>query len=153
MLQHHLWGHTSAVNLKNSFYSAAYISEGSQIGTYLAYVSSSDADRGPNGDVKLSLWTQLFTTGGKQGEKWKSRFNFLLRYIHGPYRRERDDLNGEGTTTSVESSYTTQMPVQDCNSVTLKHKNCPSVPFDNPPGRDLFRMLKRSSKVFLLWIK
>jgi len=38
----------------------------------------------------------------------------------------------------AESSYTTQL------RVTAQHKNCPSSVIDDRPGRDLFRVLKRS---------
>lgn len=46
------------------WYFAAYISEDSQIGTYLAYVSANDLDNGNNGEVALTIWTQQITETG-----------------------------------------------------------------------------------------
>jgi len=52
-------------------------------------------------------------------------------------------MNGEGTTTFVESSYSTQLRVQSYSSIIIQHKNCPSSAFDDRPGIDLCRVLKR----------
>ena len=49
-----------------------------------------------------------------------------LWWIHGPWRRVRDDQNGEDTRTSAERSYTSQLRAQGYSSVTAQHNNCPS---------------------------
>jgi len=71
-------------------------------------------------------------------------FRLILNFITTwPYCRERNDLNGVDTRTLAESSYTTQLLVQDYNSATAQHKNRLSSAFDDRQGRDLFRVLKR----------
>jgi len=57
----------------------------------------------------------------------------IRMHIHGP------DMNGEDRRTSVESSYTTQLRIQDYSSVIAQHKNFLSNAFDDHPGIDLFR--------------
>jgi len=47
------------------------------------------------------------------------------------------------TMTYAAANATPQLPVQDYSSVTAQNKNCPSSGFDDRPGRDLFRVLKR----------
>nr|CAB3264691.1 protocadherin-18 [Phallusia mammillata] len=42
----------------------AYISESSDIGTYLAYVSANDLDNGKNGEAKVTIWTQQYSQTG-----------------------------------------------------------------------------------------
>ena len=68
------------------------------------------------------------------------RGGFAHPCLHGPCRRFRDDQNDEDTRTFCgEFLYN---PIASTDNA--QHKNCPSSGIDDRPGRDLFRVLKRS---------
>jgi len=62
--------------------------------------------------------------------------------IHGPCRRFRRHKNDEDTRTFCGKFL--YNAIARTNNVTAQHKNCPSSGIDDRPGRDLFRVLKRS---------
>ena len=64
----------------------------------------------------------------------------LLGYIHGPCRRFCGDQNDEDTRTFCGKFLYNAIASTD----NAQYKNCPSSGIDDRPGRDLFRMLKRS---------
>ena len=61
-------------------------------------------------------------------------------YIHGPCRRFRGDQNDEDTRTFCGKFLYSAITSID----NAQHKNCLSSGIDDRPGRDLFRVLKRS---------
>jgi len=63
-------------------------------------------------------------------------------YIYGPCRRFRGDQNDEDTRTFCGKFLYNAIASTD--NVTTQHKNCSSSGIDDRPGRDLFRVLKRS---------
>jgi len=69
-------------------------------------------------------------------------FISIHTYIHGPCRRFRGDQNDEDTRTFCGKFL--YNAIASTNNVTEQHKNCPSSGIDDRPGRDLFRVLKRS---------
>ena len=60
--------------------------------------------------------------------------------IHGPCRRFPGDQNDEDTRTFCGKFLYNAIASTD----SAQHKNCPSSDIDDRPGRDLFRVLKRS---------
>ena len=60
--------------------------------------------------------------------------------IHGPCRRFRGDQNDEDTRTLCVKFLYNAIASTD----NAQHKNCPSSGIDDRPGRDLFKVLKRS---------
>ena len=60
--------------------------------------------------------------------------------IHGPCRRFRGDQNDEDTRKFCGKFVYNAIASTD----NAQHKNCPSSGIDDRPGRDLFRVLKRS---------
>jgi len=75
----------------------------------------------------------------------ESNTKILQEYVfrlHGPCRRFRGDHNDEDTRTFCEKFLYNAIASTD--NVTAQQKNCPSSGVDDRPGRDLFRVLKRS---------
>jgi len=68
--------------------------------------------------------------------------NYNSIVIHGPCRRFRGDQNDEDTRTFCGKFLYSAIATTD--NVTAQHKNCPTSGIDDRPGRDLFRVLKRS---------
>ena len=66
--------------------------------------------------------------------------NLLKRYIYGPCRRFRGDQNDEDTRTFCGKFLYNAI----ASTNNAQHKNCASSGIDDRPGRDLFRVLKRS---------
>ena len=64
----------------------------------------------------------------------------MLQYIYGPCRRFRGDQNDEDTRTFCGKFLYNAIASTD----NAQHKNCPSSGIDDRPGRDFFRVLKRS---------
>jgi len=60
--------------------------------------------------------------------------------IHGPRRRFRGDQNDEDMRTFCRKFLYNAIASTD----NAQHTNCPSSCIDDRPGRDLFRVLKRS---------
>jgi len=60
--------------------------------------------------------------------------------IHGPCRRFRGDQNDEDMRTFCRKFLYNAIASTD----NAQHTNCPSSCIDDRPGRDLFRVLKRS---------
>jgi len=67
---------------------------------------------------------------------------YIHTYIHGPCRRFRGDQNDEDMRTFCGKFLYNAIASTD--NVTPQHKNCPFSGIDDHPGRDLFRVLKRS---------
>jgi len=67
----------------------------------------------------------------------------LQAYIHGPCLRFRGDWNVEDIRTFCEKFLYNAIASTD--NVTAQQKNCSSSSIDDRPGRDLFRVWKRSS--------
>jgi len=73
-----------------------------------------------------------------------ANFNFhpkcAKKYIHGPCRRFRGDQNDEDMRIFCGKFLYNAIASTD----NAQHKNCPSSGIGDRPGRDLFRVLKRS---------
>jgi len=65
---------------------------------------------------------------------------WFWEYIHGPCRRFRGDQNDEDMRTFRGKFLYNAIASTD----NAQHKNCPFSGIDDRPGRDLFRVLKRS---------
>ena len=80
---------------------------------------------------------------------WTSGVNLIIiPFLHtwpmSLSRRFRGDQNDKDTRTFCGNIKFLYNAIASTDNVTAQHKNCPSCGIDDRPGRDLFRVLKRS---------
>jgi len=100
--------------------------------------------RGCNNVPSFWQWTAPIAHSFCEGCTWH-HLHILVKapYIHGPCRHFHvSDQNDEDTRTFCGKFLYNAIASTD--NVTAQHKNCPSSGIDDRPGRDLFRVLKRS---------
>jgi len=95
-----------------------------------------------NGLKKLETRYRDSITARLQYESLEGLMDFLAFLVqrHGPCRRFRGDQNDEDTRTFCGKFFYKAIASTD----NAQHKNCPSSGIDDRPGKDLFRVLKRS---------